>query len=294
VPWVNRHNIPETLAESIRKKNSKYKHDDDPNHFSATEILQPTRITVLKRRFRGKLVYDVGDSFFKADGNAVHEMLEEVEIKPPVLFKEQRFEIKIGDYRISGQIDLYQEGGIISDWKKTTIFAAQKKHKPDWEGQLNIYAMLLRAAGLPVNELHIYAILRDWKKGMVGRQKDYPEIGFIDREFPVLEDASVRGMVWERIDAVKKAEDLNVKALPLCTPEERWVYEECWAVRKLGNKSASKLCHSHEEAELWIHDSGKKNFKYEIEHRPGVSIRCRDWCDVKEYCTQWHKEFGGK
>lgn len=287
MPWSNVHNVPETLAEAIRKKNSKYIHDDDPNHFSATESLQPTRITVLKRRFRGKIVYDIGDSLFKADGNADHEMLEEIEIKPPVLFKERRFKVKLGDYTISGQIDLYEEGGIISDWKRTTLYAAQKKHKPDWEGQLNIYAMLLRAAGLPVKELHIYARLRDWKKGIVGKQKDYPEIGFIDREFPVWEDTIVRGIVRERIDAVKKVEDLDVKALPLCTPEERWVWEENWGVIKDGNKQATKKFYLPGEAEEWV--AGKKD-KFDIEHRPGVSIRCRDWCDVKEYCPFWHEQ----
>jgi hypothetical protein len=285
MPWTNKHNIPSTLALAIKRSNSKYKHNDDPNYFSATELLQPVRITVLKRRYRGKITRDIGDAIYMADGNSLHEMLDEVPMELPVLLKESRQSIKLDGYTVSGQIDLYQEGGIVSDWKRTSVHAALREDKPEWAGQLNIYGMLLRNIGLPVNELHIYAILRDWMKGKLEREKNYPPIAFIDRQFPVWQDDDVRQYCLSRIAAVKAVENFKVDELPLCTPDERWTRDENWGAIKRGNKIATKKFYVEGEAEGW---ASYQKAEYDIEHRPGVPIRCRDWCDVCEFCDYWH------
>ena len=228
MPWVNKHNLPNTLATAIKRVNSKYDHNDDPNHFSATEILKPIRQAVLSRRFRGKIVTDVADAIYRADGNSLHEMLAEVPVEPPVLFKEKRFSTKIDNFLLSGQIDLYEEGGIVSDWKRTSVTAATKSEKPEWEGQTNIYGLLLREAGLPTRELHIYAILRDWIKGRTRTERTYPRIGFVDRQFPIWNDHQTWHFAASAMDSIRAVEDRHIKNLPLCTPIERWTRDENW------------------------------------------------------------------
>jgi len=69
-------------------------------------------------------------------------------------------------------------------------------------------------------------------------------------------------------------------ALPFCSREERWQKDATWAVVKDGNKRASKLCRSLEEAEAVIGEAPK----FHIDFRPGVATRCEQYCSVRDQC----------
>ena len=62
---------------------------------------------------------------------------------------------------------------------------------------------------------------------------------------------------------------------------------------KEGGKRAVKKCYSQEEADDLIRDNANGK-KYKPEHRPGVDIRCIDWCDCCTYCDYWHSNVKDK
>ena len=57
--------------------------------------------------------------------------------------------------------------------------------KIEWEYQLNIYAWLIeKVKKIPVHDLGIVAILRDWKQREVGTKENYPEAPI--KELPIV------------------------------------------------------------------------------------------------------------
>ncbi len=285
MPWTNKHGIPETLAKAIIKWNSRYDYNPDPLHYSCTELTKPTRMCVLKRRFHDQIVYDVGDAIYQMEGTIVHYILEEVEIEDPVVFKERRLKMGIGGNNISGQLDLYETPGIITDWKFTTKFNATKKHNPEFDGQINVNSHLLRHLDYPAKGGYIYAIIRDWKKGMIAHDPTYPKIAFRMIPIDIWPPDKAELYINRKIERAEAYKDAQVKDMPLCSSEERWVRDENWGAIKVGNIRATQTFKIPGEAEEWA--AGKKD-KYDIEYRPGTDVRCRDWCPVKDYCNYYH------
>ena len=95
--------------------------------------------------------------------------------------------------------------------------------------------------------------------------------------------------ILSRIAAFKAAENLDDSELPECTSDERWQRPDKYAVTRLGNKKASKLCDSEDQANEWISNANPK-MKYEITFRPGEPIRCKYYCEVNKFCKQYKGE----
>lgn len=182
--------------------------------------------------------------------------------------------------------------GLITDWKLTSVWAVIRQDKKDWEQQLNFYAYLYREAGFPVTELRVYALLRDWRVGELRRSpRDYPPIPFLDKPIEMWEEGAARRELKAKIDYMKQYEKEADFNLPECSPEERWTRDEKWAVAKEGRKTALKLCESEMEAYSYIALQPKKIASIcTVEHRPGVDMRCAEYCDAREFCDHWHDE----
>jgi hypothetical protein len=75
------------------------------------------------------------------------------------------------------------------------------------------------------------------------------------------------------------------KLLP-CTPEERWERPTRYALMKKGRKRAIKLYDTEEDA-----NGAVKEKDHYVEYRKGESVRCENYCPVKEFCNQY-KEMG--
>ena len=65
--------------------------------------------------------------------------------------------------------------------------------------------------------------------------------------------------------------------LPECSPEERWVRPDIFAVFKPGGKRAVRLFDSEAEALAFAENSGGGLY---VQKRPGSSIRCEVYCPV--------------
>jgi hypothetical protein len=70
-----------------------------------------------------------------------------------------------------------------------------------------------------------------------------------------------------------------------------WEKPTMWAVRKIGNKRATTVCLTEDQADAKIEELGKG---YEIEVRPGERTRCANFCQVRDFCEQWKEYNSGK
>jgi hypothetical protein len=96
----------------------------------------------------------------------------------------------------------------------------------------------------------------------------------------------MRSWIANRLKLHLDAQHFGV--LPDCTPKERWVRDTKWAVYKKGNKRASRLLDSEEEAVGWIAEKEDAE-NYKVVFREGESVRCARYCSAAPWCEQWKR-----
>lgn len=198
---------------------------------------------------------------------------------------------------LSGAMDHFKNG-LVSDLKYTSVFVGKAAREggpssrvPEWEAQENIYAWLLRQHGFDVEAVEVCAIYRDWRPGENKQQEDYPRRAetFPLKLWTVQEQEKY---IRERLRLLITAEDTLDDDLPECTPEEMWERPTVYAVMKFGAKRSTKNFEDQDDATLFAQQqsakpNGKKMEKYTVEVRPGVRVRCADYCSVNKWCSQY-------
>ena len=300
--YTNKFNMPSVFVDLINYLTYDLS-EGDPKRIGVTTLINPPRIRVLTVRHWKELTEDTSDQLWRILGSAVHWVVEKVKPKGDSLLiestrvMEQKLEIKIDDFTVVGKLDLYEKiPKSIEDLKITSVWSFQLGDKEDWDKQLNIYAWLLRKNNIEVNKAFINAILRDWRKSEVFKYENYPKIPFVRKEIDLWsfeeQDNFVneRLMIYKDALAIEKDEDL-----PLCTPEERWAKEGKFAVYKNKQKKAVRLLDTKNGAEKWAKANiSKLGDTYHIEERPGVDMKCLNYCNVAPYCNYWKSNYGTK
>lgn len=261
-----------------------------PKTVSVTTLTRPAQIQGLTKLHDDQITEDAADRMWALLGTLLHDVLERHARGLQDTIAEQRLELEIDDWTITGQYDLSElilEGETLTDWKLTSIYALKESDaKPEWEAQLNCYAALLKHHGRNVTKAQIVAIGRDWSKMRAKREPDYPQKGVAIKPVTLWEPNKVYAYMKHRLMLHKNAQ---AGIWPDCTPEERWERPAKWAIMKKGNKKATKLCDSEQNAQGWLDQIlGGKN-SYSIDYRPGESIRCQSYCPVSQFCPQWAK-----
>jgi hypothetical protein len=264
-----------------------YESKYEDGKYSVTNLIKPPQIYQLEKRYQAQIERDVSDGLWMLLGSSVHYILEKA--KPENALKEERLEIEVGGIRVVGKPDLYTAKETIEDYKITSVWSFLLGEKPEWTAQLNIYAYLYEQFGFPVKKAFIHAILRDWSRSRLLQDEDYPPCPFITSEIEIWDKAIKLGFLMDRIDHHKLNEKFEDYILTPCTPEEKWSKPTTWAVKKKGNKRASRVFESKEEADNMIGTSEISD-KLVIEERPGEDIRCERFCYAKEFCHQYKKE----
>ena len=285
--YTNKYNIPNEIIRSL--ENDSY--SDGGADFSATGLLQPPQIRMLKKIYEPEITTDVSDRIWILLGQSVHNILERANESNTESLTEQRMFVDIDRYKISGQADTIAiEDKILKDYKVTSVWSvisALKDGKPEWEQQLNIYAYLYKQTfKQDISALNIIAIMRDWNKSGMLRNKDYPKCSVAVIPIPLWNEEEQLEFIRERIDKHTDAEVIwdALGELPKCTPEERWAKPDTYAVMKKGRKSALRLLPTEEQAKEYIGDQDLS-----IEFRKGVSTRCEGYCEVSQFCNQYRE-----
>jgi hypothetical protein len=280
---TNRHNLPESVYNLLSKDRYVGGNNTD---YSVTTLLQPPRITQLKRRHWDKLEEDVMDNVWSLFGSVAHSLLEEHGSDNAL--SEERVYANILDRNISGQVDSYHLD-IITDYKVTSAWTlVYKSRLKEWEEQLNMYAYLFKYNGHTVKELRICAILRDWDKNTAKRDKNYPQTPIVMIPIPLWTMEEQECFIYGRVVMHKDAELMTDLSLPPCSEEDMWCQPTKFALMKKDGKRAIKLHDTTEEAELHLEqiDPCKMNRDiYEVRVRQGKRTRCEGYCSVCSFCN---------
>jgi len=200
------------------------------------------------------------------------------------LLLEKPLVIELNGVRISGIPDVYdKKTKTLLDYKHPGIKSAERNMQ-SYFMQTNIYRYMLQKNGYPVDKIDIVLFYRDWAKAKTLSEINYPKSAIETVNVPIMSDKEVHDFLYERINTIKAYESEHI--LPPCTEEERFQDPIKYAVVRPGNKKASKICSSQEEAISYIEGKGWKNAYTEI--RESEPKRCISYCDVNTFCDFYH------
>jgi hypothetical protein len=280
---TNKFNIPQTFVNVLERPT----YSKGKANLSVTQLINSPKIVALTKKFDDQIEQDVADMVWSLFGSAVHNILEHGKDENHIV--EQRIHAELEGWHISGAVDLQvnHEGGVsIKDYKTTSVWAVMNE-KIEWEYQLNIYAWLVeKVRQMPVTDLGIVAILRDWKAREVETKEGYPEAPIKEVPITLWTMEEREEFIKARISVHSACEfALETDAdLPECTSEEMWEKPPVWAIKKIGGKRAHSLYQTAEEANQAIFPLGSA---YEIEVRKGERTRCASYCPVSQWCNQY-------
>ena len=296
---TNKLNLPKQLVELV---DNNYK----PTHkqYSCTTILKPTRQIILERRYSNEIEQDVSDMCWMIFGIAVHSVIENSK-ESEGQFKEEKLKVDLGKYweelegyYLSGRSDMIDliEKKII-DWKTCSAWKIIYKDFEDWRKEMLIYAWAVKDMGFDIDKSEAIAFIKDHNKTKSKIDSNYPNLpiwvekfNFKEKEFEYIKE-----YIYNKFIELKKNEKVNDDELPLCTDEERWKDKTKYAVKKIKNKTATKLHDSYAEAKEHLNNL-EKEFPniYEIEVREGQDKKCLEYCSCCKFCSYWIEKYGKK
>ena len=285
--YTNIMNLPSSIVKAVT--NDPY--DAGASDISVTSLIGPARKRQLTIKHKDELTEDVADRLFSLYGQIVHGIFERADLTDDDIITERRMFIERHGWRLSGRFDRFvlENHTILQDYKFTSLWTVKDGCKPEHEQQLNIYRLMLQEHGYTVDGLQIIAILRDWSKMRAQRDPGYPQKPVVIVDVPIWDKEKTEAYITERLTVHGNAQT----ELPECTAEERWATEDCWAVKKKGNKTAVKGCAkiiSEDEATTiadGLTDSTGKEHTFEF--RQGESKRCGNYCEASSFCEQWQE-----
>ena len=236
------------------------------------------------------MAMDVTDRIWSLLGTAVHKIIEDA--SDGTELPEERLYHTVNGIVVSGGVDHQTVDGKfidIIDYKVTSVYAYLSA-KPEWEQQLNVYALLSeKNKGKKVKSLQICAILRDWKAYEARLNKDYPQVPIVLVDIPVWKLEKREQYLLERVRIHREAVVSHEfgGTLPPCTESEQWRSEGSWIVAKPGAKRAWRKYSTQGEAEKELTRIGEGSISY----RPGDPRRCKgNYCQVNKFCDQWKND----
>jgi hypothetical protein len=280
---TNKYNLPEVFVTLANKKT----YSKGNSQYSATEILSSPKIKRMVDKYDHLIEVDVSDMIWQLMGSAVHNILENAKTDNHIL--EERLFIDVDGVTVSGQIDLQHEtpeGVLVTDFKVTKAwsFMANKK---EWEEQLNIYKWLVETVKRKrVSGLFITAMIRDWNAG--DKRENYPKAAIQNLSIPMWDSVKAETFIRERLEVHRLSKMMYHLGDEFddCTPEERWMTDTVYAVKREGRKTAIKLYKDLNEAR----DRAKQEKGY-VEERVGEPRRCAgNYCLVSQWCKQYQDE----
>lgn len=284
---TNNLSLPAPLVKAL----TPFSRSRTPHRISVTELTQPPQLRALKLRHEHEIVEDVSDRLWALLGTLLHGVLESHAEGIDNAIAEQRLDIQVDGWTVSGKYDLSEfiiENELLTDWKLTSVYSLREDEpvKPEWEAQINCYAYLLSQHGRTVNNAQIVAIGRDWSKMRAKREPDYPQKAVCVKPVNLWGQEKALAYIKERLTLHRQAERGR---WPECTADDRWARPDLYALMKKGQKRAVRRFESPELAEKWKSEilGGEKT--HFIELRKGESVRCANYCPSAPFCKQWAK-----
>ena len=162
----------------------------------------------------------------------------------------------------------------------TIVYGSQS---PSWEAQLNLYAWLMRENGYSVDELWIYALLKDWSAFQYRKAPStYPESPIVCIRFQVWSESVLKNYLERRL-----AHHMDSQPPP-CTFDERWEKRPTYAIYRSSNsKTAYRVLDTEDEAIRMVKELRNRGLDPWFERRLGERTRCQHYCRVSRYCSEY-------
>lgn len=253
-----------------------------------TQLTSPPRIYYLTMRHWPEIIIYVEDKVHAIRGQIFHDRIKD--FTPGDKIAEEKLTIQVSGWQIIGRPD-YFDLTSLADWKDTSIWTVvYDSAKKDYVQQLNVYRYILKENSFAeINTLKNIYFLRDWSMSKASRDSSLPQLGIEVVEQEVWPYEETRLFLEERVQLFQGLEFVRDKDLPECTPEERWYRGEKWAVKKKANKRATKLCDTKDEAEELLKQKHKGVDC--MEFRRGEDIRCKWYCDCRDFCNYYKETY---
>lgn len=280
---TNKLNLPDMLQRSVEKE---YNYQE--KRYSVTSLLDPDRVIMLKRRYNDKIEQDISEMIWMLFGTFTHFALENITLKENE-YVEHKMEYTFDSgYTLSGIADHIYD--TIDDYKTTSVWSViYKSDFEKWKKQLQMCAYLwYKESGIWLEKGKIIAILKDWNKKESTGKQDYPKLPVEVIEFDLGTPQEIESWLIERFNQIQELEQLRDFDLPLCTLEERFNRGDTYAVKKIKNKTASKVHNTLEEAEEHLKNlESQYPNEYEIEIRRGEDTKCLNYCSCCKFCDYY-------
>ena len=286
---INDCNYPQSIIASMEAQQRKP--HENPRWISVTELIDSPQVRRLKRAHFDQIEVKASSLYASWRGTVIHEELAAWGGGGAI---EERLEVEISGWTLSGQPDYSEENldisdaksGVLRDYKNVAMAGGFNGPKDEHKRQLNIYRWLIwKKTGVVLDKLVLNYFYQDWKLSESLRRLNYP---------PQHEEFIVPAWSFDETEEYVKArliihEDENAT----CSANERWQGEDTYAVKKKGSSRAVNggKWPTREQAEQMIDDFNKsggpvKSASYEIEPRPGEARRCQMYCSLLPFCQQ--------
>ena len=125
---TNKLHLPAAFVQAV----SVERHNK-PGQYSATTLNKGVKEIILQERHWEEFEVDAADNVWAVFGTAVHAVLEK---HNDGNFHEERFDIAVGNSRVTGVVDSYDmERGTIADWKTASVYKVMKGEFAEWQRQ---------------------------------------------------------------------------------------------------------------------------------------------------------------
>lgn len=284
---VNKSGIPEVLFNAL--KANWYSGKDEVRDYSITELLNPTKVALLTKRYDDELEVDALSLLWAMMGSAMHVVLEKGSKGKEHLglFAEKRMGMDILGKRITGGMDIYNANNkSITDFKFQTTWnwIYLDDHIDNLTLQLNAYKILLEANGYEVEKLKVLFIFRDWHEYEITRFTGYPDTRYKELDIRIMDRDEIMGWLEGRVRDLEKYSKLPDDEIPVCTKEERWQKEDSYRI-KFKNRIIKRF-ETEEEAEAFVAEKGYGKIDFRME----LPKRCHKYCPANNYCSYYINE----
>lgn len=289
---TNKLNLPEAMvyACDVAPHNKE-------NCISATSLKKGVREFLLEERHWEELTDDVADRIWAIFGTSVHALLER---ETPDSFTEEKFEIPMDGWTVTGRVDNYNMATeTVEDYKTATTWKVIYKDFKDWHSQGLIYAWLLKKNGLSVKKCRFIAMLKDFSKTKAKVDSSYPQSPVYIYEFEVTEKdlQEIEEFIYDKIKMLNENKNIPDDELPLCSKEERWTKEEFAVYKSEADYKAGKRAvkvfkadttdkdNAESLADIFIRDCG--GFKVDR----STDVKCPEYCSACNFCSYYKEHY---
>lgn len=310
--YTNRGNISLTIAVWLAADDG-YDRKFHPMEFSATEILDPVRMIVLKRQLAAAKTEgstDIEEKVPSRVGHAVHKaaevswienrekafknlglpqsLIDRIRVNPETpgpsdsidIHIEKRTTKDILGYRISGMFDFCIDG-VVEDIKTTKTYNwIHGGNDEKYMHQESIYRWL--NPELIIGDFcNIHFMFTDWKAHLSIGDKEYPPANVMTRKLKLMSLEETEQFISNKLLGIIPHLDKQQEDLPQCTQEELWQNPPTYKWYKGGVKTARSSKNFDTKGEAEAHSAGVGII---ITH-PAKVKRCY-YCDARLACTQ--------